>query len=151
MFKPIVNVVRALIGKPMAPAISAADDHPLDCWTPAERGIYSYWNGNRDGAQHVIVSADPLVIYRLLVDYPEINWDVDPKLVNSIKGDTEAYNRILNAVRVAFNVRPIDAGGCGLSESQCYDLLNHFLAYFDTLKKKAEYSPTSPMPTAQAS
>ncbi len=99
-----------------------------------KREIFCYWDGCKAR------SADPLVVYRLLKDDKEFNIDVHPAFVD--EGDMDAIRVTAAAVRSAFGVKSLDAGG--LTEQECITLL---LDYFGWVEQKKNNS--SPPPTLQ--
>lgn len=101
------------------------------------RAIFRYW----DGATHRF--ADPMAVYRALVQSPRFNWEVHPALVDL--GDLDALAITAEAVRDAFNLPAVSHGGP--TEAECVQLLGEFVAYLNALKKNGSPSPTLPEPT----
>lgn len=102
------------------------------------RAIFRFWDGQRDRA------ADPLVVFRALLEHPEFDWEKTPLLLEiddpKISGD--ALRVTADAVRKAFGVRDLLDGG--LTEGECTQLLIQFTAYIGALKKSTSSPPTSP-------
>lgn len=104
-----------------------------------DRAIFRFHDGRRWRA------VDPLVVYRALDAHPTFNWSSDPLLIE--RDDDEALQRCVTAVRDAFGL-PLFDGKHGLTESECYALLQDFTGYVGYVKKKRDTLPTSPEPTA---
>lgn len=101
-----------------------------------DRQIYRYFDGIK------VVSADPMILYRKLMD-------VKPDLVSDMKvaesdwksENTKAQARIVTKIRGLFDVKSFEEGG--LTEMETEGLLDHFLVYTDTVKKNLRSSATS--------
>lgn len=98
-----------------------------------QREIFTFWDGNKPR------SADPIAVYRSLKDDPKFNIDVHPALVDA--GDVDAIGITAAAVRSAFGVKSLDAGG--LTEQECISLLLQYFNWVDSVKKKDNQPPTS--------
>jgi hypothetical protein len=119
-----------------------------------ERAIYEYWNGERK------VRADPDKLRRDLLAYPNLNLERDVALLKIESDSPEfpkeqagALDRLLGAVRQAFDIKPfkdLGHGTEGLTESECIDLFGDFGLWVGELKKKRGILPTSPTPTDSA-
>lgn len=99
-----------------------------------QREIFCYFDGNKPR------SADPIVVYRSLKDDPKFNIDVHPALVDA--GDADAIGITAAAVRSAFGVKSLDAGG--LTEQECISLLLQYFDWVDSVKKKDSQPLTLP-------
>lgn len=115
----------------------------LDVYQPKERLIYRYFDGQKT------VVADPLLLYRKVMGIgPELS--VDLKVSQSSSKDAQkAHENAQMKIREVFGVLPLADGG--LSELETMDLLDHFLAYCDRIKKNSSPSPTSPVETSAPS
>lgn len=121
--------------------------------------IFAYYDGARD--RH----GDPLAIYRRLVracdgDPERLQEDAESEIPQVA---SEAEERLMQAVRVAFEMAPFDPvapdpANAGATDEDCYAALR---AYADYLEKKSQtdaYSPTflpssappPPAPTSDA-
>lgn len=98
-----------------------------------QREIFTFWDGNKPR------SADPIAVYRSLKDDPKFNIDVHPALVDA--GDVDAIGITAAAVRSAFDVKPLSAGG--LTEQECISLLLEYFDWVDSVKKKDSQPLTS--------
>lgn len=98
-----------------------------------QREIFTYWDGSKPR------SADPIVVYRALKDDAKFNIDVHPALVDS--GDADAIGITAAAVRSAFGVKSLDAGG--LTEQECISLLLEYFNWVEDVKKKDSQPLTS--------
>lgn len=106
---------------------------PYDVYRPKERMIYSFWNGEK------IVTADPLVLYKRVMDCgPELA--IDMKVSKSASKDaTKAHGKAIDKIRNIFKIKEIEQGG--LTELEGMDLLDHFLTYCDVVKKNSSILP----------
>lgn len=108
---------------------------PIDIYTPKERLIYSYFNGQE------IVRADPQVLYRNLMDVaPSLRADIAVSNSASKQWRTATENAD-KAVRQLFSIKPFAEGG--LAELELFELLDHFINYCDSIKKLQSPSLTS--------
>lgn len=126
-----------------------------DSYKPRQRMIYRYWDGAR------FVQADPLALWKSLMAVgPEI--DVDSKVAASkLKDAPKAHTSMVLRIRNIFRIRPlVDGVGCEetLSDSECVDLLNHFMTYCGRQKKSASppatfvrATPPTSVPSSDAS
>lgn len=105
-------------------------------YKPKERLIYGYFDGQD------IVYCDPLELYQNLMSVAP-TLDIDIKVANSpMKDANQAFQEACLKVRDIFKVKPYKEGG--LTETECMDLLGHFLNFCHTVKKNASESPTTP-------
>lgn len=102
------------------------------------REVFTYFDGLKAR------SADPIVVFRMLKDDKTFNMDVHPALVDA--GDVDAIGITAAAVRSAFGVKSLDAGG--LTEQECVALLLDYFAWVEDVKKKLSGPVTSPESTA---
>lgn len=111
-----------------------------DVYRPTERVIYHYWDGGKT------VSADPMTLYRKVMEVgPELS--IDLTVANSPSKDSgEAHRKAVEKVRTVFGVKGLEEGG--LTEAESLDLLDHFMAFCEALKKNSSRSPTSPAATS---
>lgn len=110
----------------------------FDFWKrPKAREIFAYF----DGAKKRFV--DPIVAYRALKDDPKFKLELHPALVDT--GDVEAIGITAAAVRSAFGVKALDAGG--LTEQECIVLLLDFFAWADEKKNSTSGPVTLPGPS----
>lgn len=101
------------------------------------RATFRFWDGSRHQC------CDPMAAYRALSSHSTFDWERHPKLVD--KGDHEATEATLAAIREVFSVKPFDVRrGTGLTESETLNLLVAFTQYLVSLKKSGSPSPTSP-------
>lgn len=107
-----------------------------DLYHPRDRLIYRYFDGQRE------VAADPMVLYKLLMDVgPEIG--IDMKVAASPSKDAgKAHDKMVQKIRGAFGVLPLKDGG--LTDLESVELLQHFLVFVDAIKKNSSPLPTSP-------
>ena len=104
-------------------------------WSPRQRQIYSYWDGQKK------VRADPLVLWkRIAAVGPTLSIDIKVGTSNS-KDAAKAQDAAVEKIRAIFQVKPLVEGG--LTENEACDLLEHFLAYCDQLKKNLKPSAIS--------
>lgn len=107
----------------------------FDQYRPRERLIYQYFNGRE------AVRADPMLLYKKLMEVgPEL--DIDIKVANSPSKDAnKAYESMVAKIRQVFDLKPLADGG--LTETETVELLDHFIRYNESIKKKVKTSPTS--------
>lgn len=107
----------------------------LDCYKPSERLIYKYWDGEKE------VLADPIVLYRRIMSKAaELDADMSAAKFPGFEKAEEAHASLVSKLQKLFKVRPMAEGG--LTDTQLEELLDHFLAYCDWLKKKPLTTPT---------
>lgn len=108
------------------------------------RGLFVYHDGRRWRR------ADPLETARRLFAFPEFDWDETPTMILSGRSDIQldAMRIIAAAVRSAFEIPAASKGG--LSEMECFDLLDRFRTYLGDVKKNGSLFPISPDSTASA-
>lgn len=122
-----------------------------DLYKPSERLIYRYFNGRS------IVSVDPMVMYRRLMDKaPDLSCDI--RVANSPSKDaTVAHGAMLAKIRDVFllpDTNPFDVDAGGLTEIEALGLLDHFMDWTEHVKKKSNpyvTSRTATSPTSAAS
>lgn len=113
-----------------------APEEQYDIYRPRERLIYQYFDGQQ------VIKADPIVIYkRLMARGPEI--DIDRKVAASESKDAlKAHDNLVSKLREVFEVKTLKEGG--LSDTEVTTLLDHYLLYTDTVKKKVSLYQTLP-------
>ena len=127
--------LRSLFGK--------KEEFALDLYKPSLRQIYRYYDGQK------VVTADPLVIYKRLMDRgPTLAVDMKVS-ATTMKGNVKAHDDSLRKIREIFDVKPLDQGG--LTEIETLALLDHYLVFEDVQKKIAPRRPTSPGETSPSS
>lgn len=105
------------------------------------RMIYEFFDG-KDFA-----SADPVIVWRSLEDHPEFNIEQHPRLANA--GDEEAAAVMLDAIRKAFGVKPLDRDGSGLTEEETFELFASFCEWMAEVKKNSPDSAILQPATAE--
>ena len=105
-----------------------------DVYRPSERIIYRYHDGTK------WVRADPMVLWKRLMERgPAIS--IDTQVASSPSKDAKkAHDALIANIRLIFDLAPLNEGG--LTEQESADLLDHFLIYTQSLKKKANLLPT---------
>ena len=124
-----------------------------DIYSPKERLIFSYFNGER------AVKADPQVLWERLMAVG-LGLSIDIKVGTSIHPDSaKARTNAVATVRDIFKLAPL-VGGLEvegtLSDSEACDLLDRFMLWAESLKKNSsllatlpgEGLPTSGLPSA---
>lgn len=116
----------------------SSDEDRYDTYKLSERLIYRYHNGEKE------VRADPMFLYKkIMARGPELAIDI--KVSESLSKDAgTAHNNLIKTVRDIFDLKPFEQGG--LTEIEVARLLDHFLIYVESVKKKG--SPTVISPTA---
>lgn len=131
--------LRALWGPPL-PLSPEEKGIPglVDHYTPQERRIYAYFDGEKTRR------VDPLVLWRKVMEKYE-DFKVEVKVAFSPSKDAAAaWQQAVGRIRLMFDVKPWDeATGAGLTEDECFDLIDHFTAYMDALKKGSSPMQTS--------
>jgi len=94
--------------------------------SPTDRDIYGYWDGREQRL------ADPLVLWNRLWTDQECVFEEDAPKATSLQ--LEVHQRIYGLSRRVFQVHPLADGG--LTDLECFALLNDFLRYVEILKKK---------------
>ena len=113
---------------------------------PARIGLFRFY----DGRQWRRV--DPLAVARdLFTDRSDFDWDETPKLLTSGVAmiQLEGTARIARAVRAAFSLPSIEVGG--LTELECYHLLQDLSAWLGHVKKNGNLFPTLKVCTPEQS
>ncbi len=112
-------------------------DHSVSegLYHPKKRMIYCYFDGKKD------VKADPMVLYRRAMENgPELS--IDLKVANIPNKDSaKAHKGAVEKIRKIFSLVSFEDGG--LTELETLDLLDHFFAFCDGVKKNSSASPTS--------
>lgn len=127
MLRKFVNWLHKRLNKNRLPDID------YDTYSPVERMIYSYFDGQG------VVRADPMVLFRRLTA-KQTDMRVYSQIGNSKSKDAgSAQEKYLGMVRSIFNVKPFDDGG--LTEQETDALLDHFFLYCSFIKKNS--SPTT--------
>lgn len=91
------------------------------------RGIFKFWDGERDRAE------DPILLQRTLYDH-ELYSDAKAKIVDKDdKFGREAYSDVLKAIRDTFSVKPLADGG--LTEQESWMVFGDFIEFLEGLKK----------------
>lgn len=116
----------------------------LDVYAPRERLIWSYFDGIRQ------VRADPLVLWKRLMDQgPELSIDI--KVAGSASKDAgKASDAVTRKIRDIFSLQPLKNGlevEGTLTDAECCDLLDTFMEWCESIKKKSRPSVTSSRPT----
>lgn len=121
----------------------AAPAHSFDLYRPAERYIYSYFDGAK------IVRADPIELYRRIMSkWPELRTDIAVSQSPS-KDAARCHERMIATLRELFNVKALDpVERTGLTEVETIELLNHFFTFNGEVKKNSSGPPTSPTATS---
>lgn len=111
------------------------NEEGFDFYSPKERKIYRYFDGRET------VFGDPMAIYKRLMNHGK-ELDIDLKVAVNYGGvqSTTAHNKAVERVRDIFALKSLGEGG--LTESEAMDLLDHFLAYIDSLKKNSSHLQT---------
>lgn len=121
------------------------------------RAIFRYHDGLRTRF------GDPSAHYRALLEHPRFDWAVHPLLIEvpipvgedparvkaAEKVSLEALGITADAVREAFDVPPVAAGG--LTELECVRLLAAYADYLVAVKKNISGRQISPEPMAPKS
>lgn len=107
---------------------------PQNLWTPGERLIFRYHDGG--GSRDV----DPMPLYRRVKD---VQKEVEADLVlarSQFKDNLTGYEKAARRIRGAFELKPYAEGG--LTELECLNLYNAFLAWVGE-QKKSTPSPST--------
>ena len=108
-----------------------------------DRAIFRYWDGTRTRA------VDPMVVYRVLACHPRFIWRDHPR---QVERDHDALRITLEAIREAFDVRPLTADGSkGISEGETIGLLVKFSEFLESAKKNTSSYLILPPPMVRAS
>jgi hypothetical protein len=112
-------------------------------FSEADTAIFKYRDGTGERA------ADPQKVYRDLTKALKgAQLGGEGGLLDALqRGDDavafDAAEKLFPAVQVAFGLKPVQPDGTGCTERMQYRVLVDFLSYLDSLKKKADASPTS--------
>ena len=109
------------------------------------RAVFRFWDGRKWRR------IDPLETMRRLFMDPSFDWDETPTALRQpgVTFQLAAFGKIAGTVRRAFELPEFEAGG--LTEIECWHLLEAFYGYFDHVKKNGSLMPTWPSPTAATS
>lgn len=119
-----------------------------DLYAPAEKTIYSYFNGER------LVEADPIVLYKR---YMDVSTDLDTFLRvarSASKDAAKMHGKACEKIRQIFNVKPPpeeDEADCTgtLDQTALLGLLGHFHRYCGGVKKNMNPPATTSTATSQ--
>lgn len=121
-------------------------------YSPRQRMIYRHCVGFTADREPVMVSKDPMVLWRRMsAQGAELNVNMRVA-VSPSKGAAECHKKLMAQVRDIFEVKSFEEGG--LTELELSQLLDHFLTFIAEVKKKAQNSTTNsggPSPTSEAS
>jgi hypothetical protein len=134
-------------------------------FTDEDRLIFGpYPNGELDSqGQPLLIHGDPLRIHRRLAQSLEGSADRILRDIHAADAPCSdeaerwareqlayaATEKMLRAVIFAFELKPFEPlHGRGLKEAECMGVLNAFLDWMDTVKKKDATPPSLPQPTA---
>lgn len=118
---------------PAKPAPKGGED---DLYTPGERRIYRYFDGEKD------VAVDPMPLWKRLMEH---GTDLSIKLrvaYSESKANVQAHTDLVKKIREVFVLKPFEEGG--LTESETVNLLHHFLTFVGVIKKNSPSSTTEP-------
>lgn len=102
------------------------------------RGLFRFFDGVK------VREVDPIAVMMALHSHPEFRMDLDPKRAIA-DGDSEAMQRMADAVYAAFRVPPFTVPRRpGLTQMEAAELLGVFLLSMDLQKKSTSKPPTSP-------
>lgn len=108
-------------------------------YSPKERFIYAYFDGEKT------VHEDPVVLYKRLEEVrPELAIDMRVS-VSPSKDARSAHDASVRKVRTIFGLKDFSAGG--LTETEVFDLFDHFWDYLDAVKKNLSLFATSSIST----
>lgn len=114
------------------------DQVNYDLYAPKERQIYRYWNGQS------VILADPMLIWkRLTAVGPELSVHLKVAMSPMPDADKE-HEHAARKIRGIFDLKPLAEGG--LTEAEALELLDHFLAYCEQVKKNSK-SVMTPSPS----
>lgn len=106
-----------------------------DEFRPRERAIYGYSDGKQ------VVYVDPMVISKRVAEV-FVDLSTAMKVAGSIHSDAlKMDDKALQLIRGIFNVKAYEDGG--LLQDETYDLLLHFWAFEDKVKKNSKTTVTS--------
>lgn len=119
------------------PETKKESEDEFNIYKPKERLIYSYWNGKE------LVKADPMTLYKKVMN-------VGPELAIHFKvaksqssGAKDAHDSLIKEVRNIFGVKSLEEEPEGLPQLETMELLNHFLAFINRIKKNSRTLPTT--------
>lgn len=110
---------------------------------PKERNIFKYHNGEK------VVGIDPFLVQKKMGLNEECDFETDFKLLElADKTSLEAFDRLVKAARVAFNIKDFSVDDndaeTGLMDLEVMELLVDFGNWVGELKKKQEQPPSNP-------
>lgn len=101
-----------------------------EIYKPKDRLIFKYFDGEK------IVSADPMVVYRRMIDV-SIDLNADITIATSpSKAAPEAYQKMVEKLRKIFQVKPLELGG--LTENETFLVYINFSNFCDFVKKNSK-------------
>lgn len=120
----------------------------LDLFDPKERMIYEHMYGYNAAGEKVFVRKDPMALWQRVTEQ-QASIDADIKVARSpSRAAAERYAALCLKLRGIFQIPPFDQGG--LPDALLLQLLGHFLAYTDSLKKNSPQTSTSATATLSA-
>ena len=103
----------------------------------SQRMIFRYHNGLS------VIAADPLVIWRRIINNPGLQLDRCAAYINA--GKEPESTEIVRSLCDIFGLRRYEPGtGLGLTDLELVDVLGDFVAYMDVVKKNISRGLTSP-------
>lgn len=101
------------------------------------RNIFRFWDGRENRR------VDPLKVWTSLATHPTFELEVHPKRVDLPGRDgAEALQVCVRAVRDVFRIDEMEDGG--LTDEECFALLDRFGNWLTALKKNGNPRPTLP-------
>lgn len=126
MFRWLFNLLSRFSAKKL--------EDSYELYHPRERMIYRYFNGKED------VAVDPIQLSKKMAEiWPELVVDIKVARSQS-KDSAKAHDSLVAGIRDLFNVKSLEDGG--LTELETIQLLDHFLAYTEDVKKNLSPSAT---------
>lgn len=115
-------------------------------YAPAERNIYRYWAGQGAG----YVDADPMVLFKRFVSVrAALAIEFKVSALPGHKDAPAAHDKAVRLIREIFDLKEFAQGG--LTETEAIGLLNHFVSFCESVKKKPPSGPTSATETSPPS
>jgi hypothetical protein len=98
--------------------------------------IFPYHDGERDRF------GDPIAIYRKLVQSlgGDLQGWLDRRWADNEQAAAMAWDKVLDAVRGAFEMKPFAPDGSGATDQHCDDTIHAYLEWLE--KKKLNTGPT---------
>ena len=101
-----------------------------EIYKPKDRLIFKYFDGEK------IVSADPMVVYRRMLDV-SVDLNVDMTVATSASKDApSSYQKMIEKLRKIFQVKPLELGG--LTENETFLVYINFSNFCDFVKKNSK-------------